>query len=99
MTHLRSGVCIAAFARLGARFEPQTLAGEIVRGAAEESARDAGALPLLSYLLDDMWSAMVKRGDGTLRLPAAAIELGGVLVERADAFLASHPESEGAVRP
>jgi hypothetical protein len=45
-----------------------------------------------------MWSGMIKRGDGTLRLPAAAIELGGVLVKRADAFLASHPESEAALR-
>ena len=39
-----------------------------------------------------------KRGDGVLRLPAAAFELGGVLVERADAFLASHPTAESALR-
>ena len=44
--------------------------------AAEESSKDAGALPLLSYLLDDMWTEMVRRGDGMLRLPAQAIELG-----------------------
>ena len=36
--------------------------------------------------LDDMWTAMVKRGDGVLRLPAQAIELGGVLVDRANAL-------------
>ena len=41
---------------------------------------------------------MVKRGDGVLRLPAAAIELGGVLVERANAFLAGHPNSEEKLR-
>jgi hypothetical protein len=40
---------------------------------------------------------MVQRGDGVLRLPAQAIELGGVLVGRADAFLASHPGSEDAL--
>ena len=34
---------------------------------------------------------MVQRGDGVLRLPAQAIELGGVLVDRANAFL---PASE-----
>ena len=83
---------------LSARFEFEALAAGIAYRTAEESAKDAGALPLLSYLLDDMWTEMVKRGDGTLRLPAAAIELGRVLVERADAFLARHPESEEALR-
>jgi hypothetical protein len=85
-------------ALLSARFEPEALAADIARRTAEESAKDAGALPLLSYLLDDMWTQMVKRGDGKLRLPAAAIELGRVLVERADMFLAHHPESEEALR-
>ena len=55
-------------------------------------------LPLLSYLLDDMWTQMVRRGDGMLRLPAQSIELGCVLVERADAFLAQHPRSEDELR-
>ena len=41
---------------------------------------------------------MVARGDGVLRLPAQAIELGGVLVDRADAFLATHPNSEDELR-
>jgi hypothetical protein len=84
-------------ALLGARFDPEALASEIARRTGGESAKDAGALPLLSYLLDDMWTAMVNRDDGTLRLPAAAIELSGVLVERGNAFLARHPESETAV--
>ena len=65
---------------------------------AEESTNDAGALPLLSYLLDDMWTKMVQRGDGVLRLPLQAIELRAVLVERADAFSASHPGSEEELR-
>ena len=54
---------------LSARFESDGLADDIAQRTAEESIKDAGALPLLSYLLDDMWTRMVKRGDGVLRLP------------------------------
>jgi formylglycine-generating enzyme required for sulfatase activity len=85
-------------ALLSARFEPEELAADIARRTAEESAKDAGALPLLSYLLDDMWTGMVKRGDGKLRLPKAAFEIGAVLVDRADAFFATHPNSEDELR-
>jgi formylglycine-generating enzyme required for sulfatase activity len=85
-------------ALLAARFESDHLAGDIAKRAAEESTEDAGALPLLSYLLDDMWQRMVERGDGELRLPAQSIELGRVLVQRADAFLARNPDSEGKLR-
>jgi formylglycine-generating enzyme required for sulfatase activity len=85
-------------ALLSARFETPNLADSIARRTAEESTKDAGALPLLSYLLDDMWTRMVQQGDGVLRLPAEAIELGGVLVDRADAFLAAHPGSEDMLR-
>lgn len=83
---------------LGARFESDQLVDTIARRTAEESAKDAGALPLLSYLLDDMWTHMITRGDGVLRLPAMGLEVGGVLVERANAFLSAHPQSEGALR-
>ena len=83
---------------LSARFETEHLAGDIARRAAEESTTDAGALPLLSYLLDDMWSQMTHRGDGVLRLPAQSIDLGLVLVQRADAFLARNPKSEEKLR-
>ena len=41
---------------------------------------------------------MVKAGDGVLRLPAQSFELGGVLVERANRFLAEHPGAEDALR-
>ena len=85
-------------ALLSARFETDGLAPDIARRAAEESAKDAGALPLLSYLLDDMWTQMVERGDGVLRLPPQAMELGGVLAERANAFLAAHPKAEETLR-
>ena len=83
---------------MSARFENDHLAADIARRTAEESSKDACALPLLSYLLDDMWTGMVRRGDGVLRLPGESIELGGVLVGRADAFVAAHPHSEDSLR-
>jgi formylglycine-generating enzyme required for sulfatase activity len=83
---------------LSARFESDRLSADIAQRAAEESTTDAGTLPLLSYLLDDMWTNMVQRGEGVLRLPPQAIELGGVLVDRADAFLAARPKSEDELR-
>ena len=55
-------------------------------------------MPLLSYTLDDMWTQMVRRGDGTLRLPAQSFELAGVLVDRANSFLETHPGVEAALR-
>jgi len=83
---------------LAARFETDGVVDIISRRAAEDSVRDVGALPLLSYTLDDMWKSMVQRGDGTLRLPAQSFELGGVLVDRASRFLEEHPGGEGALR-
>jgi formylglycine-generating enzyme required for sulfatase activity len=83
---------------LSARFETPGLVDIITRRTAEDSAKDAGALPLLSYTLDDMWTQMVKGGDGVLRLPAQSFEPGGVLVERANKFLETHPGTEDALR-
>jgi formylglycine-generating enzyme required for sulfatase activity len=83
---------------LSARFETDRLANSIARRAAEESTKDAGALPLLSYLLDDMWRLMIHQDDGVLRLPEQAIELGAVLVDRANSFLSNHPNSEDQLR-
>jgi formylglycine-generating enzyme required for sulfatase activity len=83
---------------LSARFETAGLVDIITRRTAEDSVKDVGALPLLSYSLDDMWTQMVKRGDGMLRLPAQSFELGGVLVDRADTFLANHPKSQDELR-
>ena len=82
---------------LGARFD-EGLIDTIVRKTAEDSVKDVGALPLLSYTLDDMWTAMTREGDGVLRLPMQAFALDGVLVDRADAFLAGRPSEEGALR-
>jgi formylglycine-generating enzyme required for sulfatase activity len=83
---------------LSAQFETAGLVDIITQRTAEDSVRDVGALPLLSYTLDDMWTKMVQRGDGVLRLPAQSFELGGVLVNRADAFLAAHPKSADELR-
>jgi formylglycine-generating enzyme required for sulfatase activity len=83
---------------LSARFETPGLADIITRQTAKDSVADVGALPLLSYTLDDMWTQMVKRADGVLRLPAQSFELGGVLADRADAFLADHPKSQDELR-
>jgi formylglycine-generating enzyme required for sulfatase activity len=82
---------------LAARFETPELVEIITRRTAEDSVKDVGALPLLSYTLDDMWTQMVRRGDGTLRHPAQSFELGGVLVDRANRFLAAHPGAETAL--
>jgi hypothetical protein len=83
---------------LSARFETEGLIDIITRRTAEDSIKDVGALPLLSYTLDDMWTQMVRQGDGTLRLRVQSFELGGVLVDRADKFLATHPGAEDALR-
>ena len=45
---------------LSARFETDGLADIITRRTAEDSVKDVGALPLLSYTLDDMWTQMVE---------------------------------------
>jgi formylglycine-generating enzyme required for sulfatase activity len=83
---------------LGARFETERLIDIITQRTAEDAVKDVGALPLLSYTLDDMWTQMVHRGDSTLRLPAQSFELGGVLVERVNKFLAERPGAEDALR-
>jgi hypothetical protein len=76
---------------LSVRFENSSLVDIITRRTAEDTVKDVGALPLLSYTLDDMWTEMVRRGDGTLRLVAQSFDIAGVLVDRANAFLAAHP--------
>ena len=83
---------------LGARFETESLIDIMTHRAAQDAVKDVGALPLLSYTLDDMWQGMVKRGDGMLRLAVQSFELGGVLVDRADRFLKTHPGAEDALR-
>ena len=79
---------------LGVTFENDKIADRITDAAAAEP----GALPLLSYLLTDMWADMVKRGKPILGLPAQAIDIGGVLASRAEAFLKNNPAEEKALR-
>src|SRR5438874_100939 len=79
---------------LGVGFEDGQTAERITTAAAAEP----GALPLLSYLLTDMWVGMVGRGDATLRMPAQAIDIGGVLASRAEEFLKTNPDEERALR-
>jgi hypothetical protein len=83
---------------LSARFESAGLVDVITLRTVEDSVKDVGALPLLSYTLDDMWTQMVQRGDGVLRLAAQSFELGGVLVDRVNTFLAAHLGDEVALR-
>jgi formylglycine-generating enzyme required for sulfatase activity len=83
---------------LSARFELPEMVDIITRRTVVDSVKDVGALPLLSYTMDDMWTSMVQRGDGTLRPAAQSFEPGGVLVERADRFLETHPGAEDALR-
>src|SRR5258706_1561830 len=83
---------------LSARFETEGLADIIPRRTAEDAVKDVGALPLLSYTVDDMWKHVIEWGDGVLRLPAQSFELGNVLVDRADTFRASHPNAEDQLR-
>ena len=83
---------------LSAQFETPQMVDIITRRTAEDLVRDVGALPLLSYTLDDMWTQMVARGDATLRLPAQSFDLSGVLIERANTFLVTHPGAEAALR-
>src|SRR5262245_58205870 len=91
----RSSTRVTAPARaLGVSFEDGQIADRITAAAAAEP----GALPLLSYLLTDMWAAMVRRDDATLRMPSQAIDIGGVLASRAEEFLKANPDEEKALR-
>jgi formylglycine-generating enzyme required for sulfatase activity len=83
---------------LGAEFETDRLIEIITKRTAEDSIKDVGALPLLSYTLDEMWRQMVERGDEKMRLPSQSFELSGVLVDHGDKFLAAHPDAEETVR-
>jgi WD40 repeat protein len=94
LDHARLQEVVTAPARaLDVIFEDDQTADRIAAAAASEP----GALPLLSYLLTDMWAGMVERRDATLRLPGEAIDVGGVLASRAEEFLKGHPEEEKAL--
>jgi TPR repeat protein len=95
LDHTQLHELVTAPARaLSVDFEDDQTANRITTAAAAEP----GALPLLSYLLTDMWSGMVRRGDATLRLPAQVIDVGGVLASRAEDFLKGNPNEEKSLR-
>ena len=79
---------------LNVEFEDDLLANRLT----EAAEREPGALPLLSYQLNNMWLSMVKRGDATLRLPSQAIDVGGVLSSRAEDFLQVNPNGEDLLK-
>ena len=70
----------------------------ISRRAAEDSVKDVGALPLLSYTLDDMWTGWCSAAMACCACQLQSFELGGVLVDRANRFLETHPGAEDALR-
>jgi tetratricopeptide (TPR) repeat protein len=80
---------------LGAQFEDGNM-GERVVGA---TARQPGALPLLSYLLEDLWKGMQRRADGVLRWSDYPDLVGvrGVLARRAEEFFETCREDDRAV--
>ena len=82
--------------RLGVRFEDPG----IVPVIAETTARQSGALPLLSFMMSEAWEAMRRDEDsnGVLRFPIGVIDVAGPLVRRADQFLGRHPDGRDALR-
>ena len=69
---------------------------------AEEAAAEPGALPLLSYLLDQLYQRDVQEGNGSTLTYASYQALGGLkgaIATRADAVMAAQPpEVRGALR-
>jgi len=81
-------------ALLSVRYDDPDFADVITWRTAEHS----GDIGMLSYILSDMWAEMVKRGDGLLRARARHFDPGGLLVYRAESFLADHPKMGDEVR-
>ena len=74
----------------GAKFENSRMPKLLATTAAEE----AGALPLLSDLLSDMWERMRQRNDGEMRWSDKpdVVDLSAALEDRADAYLKQFPD-------
>jgi len=82
---------------LGASFEDAPMVSDIIA----ETAREPGALPLLSYLMEDMWKRMQRRGNGVLCWQDyhALRGVRGVLARRAEDYLATcSQEEQGTLR-
>ena len=83
---------------LAARFENDRLVDIITRRTAEDSIKDVGALPLLSYTLDDMWTQMVVRGRRDAAPSCAILRAWRRAGRPRRTFLANHPNAEDALR-
>jgi formylglycine-generating enzyme required for sulfatase activity len=81
---------------LGVGFESEDLVSHVVKSAEDQP----GALPLLADLFTDLWESMRERGDGVLRISdrREIIQVGAVLCQRADRFLAEAPDQVEAVK-
>jgi hypothetical protein len=81
--------------QLGVRFKPEDMPAYL----AGATAREAGALPLLAYLLSDMWLQMQGRGEGVLRWDdTPLLDISAALRLRADRFRAQNKAREGALQ-
>ncbi len=82
--------------RLGARFDSAEMPARIAAATASE----AGALPLLSYLLSDMWLDMQSRGDGIMRWKdrPELIDIAAPLRDRAERYRLQHLDQERALQ-
>ena len=80
---------------LGARFETE----EVIPMIAGSAAQELGSLPLLSYLMTDIWNAMRgdEASDGVMRFPLEMVDVSRPLAERAERFLAGDPDREAVV--
>ncbi len=80
----------------GVRFLPESLP-KIISASA---SREAGSLPLVSYLLSDMWSGMQARADGALRWDETPelFEIAAPLRERAERYVRKYPDVLPIVR-
>jgi hypothetical protein len=81
---------------LGVRFHPS----EMAHFLAAATAREAGALPLLAYLLGDMWKEMQARGDGVMRFDERpeVFDVSAALRERAERYRVQNKVREGDLK-
>jgi len=65
----------------------------------EDAGRDAASLPLLEYLLEQLWNRRTERGELTFEAYAELGGLEGAIGRRADEVLAAQPEATRAAFP
>ena len=81
---------------LGVRFEPPAMPGYL----AGATAREAGALPLLAYLLSDMWREMQAREDELMRFGERfeIFDVSAALRERAERYRVQNKPRDGDLK-